>query len=125
MKKIQVFDPALCCSSGVCGVEVDQKLVSFAADVDWAKQNGALIERFNLAQQPLAFAENAVVKGLLERTGQDALPVTLVDGELALAGRYPSRDELIRWAGKAAATEPAVAAAKPASGCGCSGGRCA
>jgi len=127
MKKIQVFDPALCCSSGVCGVEVDQKLVTFAADVDWAKQNGAHIERFNLAQQPLAFAENAVVKGLLERTGQDALPVTLVDGELALAGRYPSRDELTRWTGKTpAAIEPVVApAAKPASGCGCSGGRCA
>lgn len=122
MKKIQVFDPALCCSSGVCGVEVDQKLVTFAADVDWAKQNGALIERFNLAQQPLAFAENAVVKGLLERTGQDALPVTLVDGELALAGRYPSRDELTRWTGK---TSVVAAAAKAASGCGCAGGRCA
>lgn len=122
MKKIQVFDPALCCSSGVCGVEVDQKLVSFAADLDWARQNGALIERFNLAQQPLAFAENAVVKGLLERTGQDALPVILVDGELALAGRYPSRDELTRWTGKAPAMAPE---AKPASGCGCSGGRCA
>lgn len=127
MKKIQVFDPALCCSSGVCGVEVDQKLVTFAADVDWAKQNGALIERFNLAQQPLAFAENAVVKGMLERTGQDVLPVTLVDGELAVAGRYPTRDELTRWTGKAPANiEPAVAAAaKAASGCGCSGGRCA
>lgn len=126
MKRIQVFDPALCCSSGVCGVEVDQKLVTFGSDVDWAKQNGALIERFNLAQQPLAFADNAVVKGLLERTGQDVLPVTLVDGELALAGRYPSRDELTRWTGKAAAIEPVVvAAAKPASGCGCAGGRCA
>jgi len=38
MKIIQVFDPALCCSTGVCGVDVDQQLVSFAADADWAKQ---------------------------------------------------------------------------------------
>ena len=51
MATIQIFDPALCCSTGVCGVEVDQALVSFAADVDWAKQNGAQVERFNLAQQ--------------------------------------------------------------------------
>jgi hypothetical protein len=80
MKTIQIFDPAMCCSSGVCGVDVDQNLVTFAADVDWAKQNGAQIERFNLSQQPMAFAENAVVKGLLERTGQTVLPVTLVDG---------------------------------------------
>ncbi len=99
MTNIQVFDPALCCSTGVCGVDVDQKLVEFAADVSWLKNQGGTIERFNLAQQPLAFAENAVVKGFLERSGQDALPLVLVDGEVALAGRYPQRAELVRWAG--------------------------
>ena len=52
MTTIQVFEPALYCSTGVCGVDIDQMLVSFSADVDWAKQNGAQIERFNLAQQP-------------------------------------------------------------------------
>jgi len=119
MKMIQVFDPALCCSSGVCGVEVDQKLVGFAVDVDWARQSGALIERFNLAQQPMAFAENAAVKGLLERSGAGALPVTLVDGDVALAGRYPTRDELTRWAAMA---EPV--AELPTAGACCSGGRC-
>ena len=65
MKIIQVFDPALCCNTGVCGVDVDQNLVSFSADVDWAKQNGAKIERFNLAQQPMAFAGNAIAKAFL------------------------------------------------------------
>ncbi len=68
MKSIQIFDPALCCSTGVCGAETDQALITFSADVDWAKQNGAHIERFNLAQQPLAFAENATVKRFLERS---------------------------------------------------------
>jgi len=119
MKNIQIFDPAMCCNTGVCGVEVDQSLVTFAADVEWAKQQGAQIERFNLSQQPMAFAENAIVKGLLERTGQTALPVTLVDGQLSLAGRYPTRDDLVRWAGLAATTSPAPAATP----C-CSGGRC-
>jgi hypothetical protein len=121
MAKIQIFDPALCCSTGVCGVDVDQKLVSFTADADWAKQNGAQIERFNLAQQPMAFAENAVVKSFLERSGPEALPLILVDGEVALAGRYPNRTELARWAGIAQAVT-APAAAKPGSSC-CSGGR--
>ena len=93
-------------------------LHTFSADVDWAKQNGAHIERFNLAQQPMAFAGNAVVKGLLERSGEGALPVILLDGELALAGRYPSRDELARWAGIETALAPA------AVGSCCSGGRC-
>jgi Arsenical resistance operon protein ArsD len=99
MTTIQIFDPALCCSTGVCGVEADQALITFAADVDWAKQNGAHVERFNLAQQPMVFAENAAVKSFLERSGQEALPVILVDGDIALAGRYPNRAELARWAG--------------------------
>lgn len=104
MTNIQIFEPALCCSTGVCGVDVDQALVSFSADVDWAKQNGAHIERFNLAQQPMAFAENALVKALLETSGQAGLPLILVDGQQVLAGRYPSRDELAKWVGDAPAS---------------------
>jgi Arsenical resistance operon protein ArsD len=119
MKSIQVFDPALCCSTGVCGVEVDQALLDFSADVNWAKQNGAQIERFNLAQQPMAFAENPAVKSFLERSGHEALPLILLDGEVAMAGRYPQRAELARWAGIA---QPA-AETKPANSC-CSGGNC-
>ena len=119
MKTIQVFDPALCCSTGVCGVDVDQSLVSFSADLDWARQQGIAIERFNLAQQPMAFAENAAVKGFLERSGAEALPLILVDGEVALAGRYPRRAELARWAGiRGLAIE-----VKQAEGC-CSGSGC-
>ena len=111
MTRIQVFDPALCCSTGVCGVDVDQELVGFSADFDWAKQNGAQIERFNLAQQPMEFAENNLVKAFLERSGADALPLILIDGEVALAGRYPSRAELSRWTGITLVEE------KPQSGC--------
>ena len=119
MNTIQIFDPALCCSTGVCGVDVDQALVSFTADMAWAKQNGAQIERFNLAQQPMAFAQNATVRGFLERSGESALPLILVNGEVALAGRYPNRAELTRWAGiLALAAEPA-----PTTTC-CSGSKC-
>ena len=69
MSNIQVFDPALCCSTGVCGTEVDPVLVDFAAAVDWAKKQGAVIERFNLSQQPLVFAENETVKLLMRFVG--------------------------------------------------------
>lgn len=99
MTNIEVYEPALCCSTGVCGVDVDQSLVNFSADVLWAKENAVAILRFNLAQQPLAFAQNPAVKGFLERSGAEALPLILVDGEVALAGRYPRRAELARWAG--------------------------
>jgi len=118
MTTIHVFDPALCCESGVCGVDAEQALVTFSADLSWARQHGAQIERFNLAQQPLVFAENPTVRKFLERSGQDALPLILVYGEVALAGRYPQRAELARWA---AIAEPAER--KPATSC-CAGSRC-
>lgn len=123
MKKLQVFDPALCCSTGVCGVEVDQALVGFAADVDWAKQNGVQIERFNLAQQPMEFAENSVVKAFLERSGVEGLPLILLDGEIAMAGRYPTRKELARFAGISSALSEIAVAEEKAKGC-CSGSKC-
>ena len=119
MKKLQVFGPALCCSSGVCGTDVDQQLVTFSADVEWAKQQGAQIERFNLAQQPMEFANNPLVRSFLERSGEEALPLVLVDGEVALAGRYPKRSELSRWA----EIVHSPIEIKPAGGC-CPGGKC-
>ena len=120
MKTIQVYDPAMCCSSGVCGVDVDQALVTFSADVEWAKQNGVKITRFNLSSEPMAFVDNKTVGAFLERSGAEALPLILVDGEIALAGRYPKRIELSRWAG---IIQSSAAEAKPASSC-CSGSKC-
>lgn len=119
MSSIQVFDPALCCSTGVCCVDVDQALVTFSADVDWVKQNGANIERFNLAKQPEVFAASQAVKKFLERSGADALPLILVDNEIALAGRYPNRAELARWAG----IDDKKSETKKSGGC-CCGGAC-
>lgn len=118
MTTIQIYDPAMCCSSGVCGVDIDQQLVIFSADVDWLKAQGKQIVRFNLAQQPMAFAENDTVKGFLERSGQEGLPLVLVDGAIALAGRYPRRAELARWAGISAFP---VASAAPSSSACCDG----
>jgi hypothetical protein len=119
MTKIDVYDSAMCCSTGVCGVDVDQRLVNFAADVEWARQQGVTIERFNLGQQPLQFVNNTTVKGFLQRSGEESLPLILVDGEVALAGRYPSRTELKRWAGLA--TAPTT---NKTEGSCCGGGPC-
>jgi AhpD family alkylhydroperoxidase len=96
---VQVFDPAMCCSTGICGPSVDPRLVRFAADLDWLKSQGVSVERFNLSQEPRAFAENAAVKDALELTGEAALPLVQVDGEEKSRGVYPSRDELAIWAG--------------------------
>lgn len=118
MMMIQVFDPSLCCSTGVCGTDVDQSLVDFSADVDWGKRNGLQIERVNLAQQPMAFAENDLVRDILERSGEEALPVIVVNGHLALTGRYPTRDELASWAGLPSPSREFSIAQQPCCGGG-------
>jgi AhpD family alkylhydroperoxidase len=104
MTTIQIFDPAMCCSTGVCGIDVDQALVTFAADVDWLKSQGVEVVRANLAQQPQDFADHARIRQLLQAQGDKALPAIVVDGELKSSGRYPSRDEMARWANLAPAS---------------------
>lgn len=99
MTNVTVYDPPMCCSTGVCGPEVDPKLAQFAGDLDWLKAQGVEVRRFNLAQEPARFAENAAVKAILDRSGGDELPAVLVGGAVVASGRYPARDELAMIAG--------------------------
>jgi hypothetical protein len=115
---IRVFDPALCCSTGVCGPSIDPDLARFAADVDWLQKQGVQVERYNLAQQPGAFAETAAVKEALAR-GTEVLPLVLVGDRVAVEGAYPSRETLAALAGVVVKKEaaPAAKACNPKSGC--------
>ncbi|MHB1594067.1 MAG: arsenite efflux transporter metallochaperone ArsD [Streptosporangiaceae bacterium] len=97
MAKVEVFDPPMCCSTGVCGPSVDPALAAFAADLSWLADQGVEVERHTLSQEPRAFAERDLVRGLLAERGDDALPAVLVDGDLRSSGRYPSRQELSSW----------------------------
>jgi arsenite methyltransferase len=95
---LQIFDPAMCCSTGVCDPAVDPQLPRFAADLEWLASKGIPVERFNLAQQPEAFAANAQVRQALESEGTDCLPLILKNGVIVSKGTYPGRAKLARWA---------------------------
>jgi AhpD family alkylhydroperoxidase len=97
--KLEVFDPAMCCSTGVCGPSVDPALATFAADLDWLADQGVEVTRHNLGQEPGAFAEADAVRDLLHERGEAALPVIVIDGAVRSAGTYPTRDELASWVG--------------------------
>lgn len=112
MPTIRIFDPAMCCSTGVCGPTSDPELARFAADVDWLQKQGVDVQRFNLSAQPAAFAETPAVKEALAR-GTDVLPLVLVDDRIAVEGSYPSRETLAALAG-VVVRKLAIA---PASGC--------
>jgi hypothetical protein len=122
MKTIQVYDKPMCCSTGVCGPQVDPVLPRFAADLDWLKTKGHVVERFNLAQQPQAFIQNAEVHQLLETLGTDCLPLILVDGRIVSRQDYPSREMLTLWT-QAAEESNVLHVVKRSSDC-CGGSKC-
>jgi hypothetical protein len=108
---IRVFEPALCCNTGVCGPDVDQALVTFTADLDHLRGLGVDIERHNLANDPGSFAAEPAVRDFLRVAGSAGLPLTLVDGVTVATGGYPSRERLLSLAGRSDADAVAVAAA--------------
>nr|WP_298673565.1 arsenite efflux transporter metallochaperone ArsD [uncultured Prevotella sp.] len=107
MKKIEIFDPAMCCSTGVCGPSVDKDLLRMATLIDTLKNMGIEIKRHNLSSEPQAFIQNTVIKELLEAKGTDILPATLVDGKVAVTGKYPSTAQMSQWTGKDLSIVPA------------------
>jgi hypothetical protein len=98
-RQIELYEPAMCCQTGVCGPSVDQRLIDVREDLRWAEGQGAPVSRHNLSSDPDAFVANPKVTGLMAAFGEAALPVLLVDGDVAVHGRYPSRDELARLLG--------------------------
>lgn len=88
-KKIEGYGPPLCCPTGVCGPSVDPVLALFAADVEWLRGQRVIVERFNLPQDPGAFAQETVVRNALETGGNDSLPLIVRNGEILSQGRYP------------------------------------
>jgi hypothetical protein len=109
MKKIVVYDPPMCCSTGVCGPDIDPILPRFAGMLAQLEGQGIAVERHNLAQQPMAFAQNPEVRAFLEKEGPGGLPLIFVDDVLEIKGRYPELEErsaFIKRARKSEAASP-------------------
>lgn len=117
-RRVELYESAMCCSTGVCGPAVDQQLIDVREDLRWAEAQGAHVARHNLGSDPGAFVASPKVTGLMQAFGEEALPVLVVDGEIAVHGRYPSRDELGGLLA-AASSEP-----KASGGCGCGPSGC-
>ena len=117
---VEVYDPAMCCASGVCGPGVDPALLQIARDLRWLTTRGATVTRHGLSQEPDAFVSNPRVVGMMATLGDAALPVTFVNGHVLASGRYPTRNELAKALGPSAApVTPDASAACCAPGSGC------
>ena len=96
MKKMQIFEPAMCCSTGLCGVGVDAELLRISTILNTLKKNGVEVERFNLLNSPQKFVMNKVVNNFIRDKGIEGLPATVLDGEIVITGRYPINEELVK-----------------------------
>ncbi|HAK88433.1 MAG TPA: arsenical resistance operon transcriptional repressor ArsD [Nitrospiraceae bacterium] len=92
--KVEIYDPAMCCPTGLCGPAIDPALVKISDAVLALKKQGVEVQRFSLAQQTKAFMDNKKVADLLHNNGKKALPVIIVNGEVLKTGAYPSYEEL-------------------------------
>ncbi|NNE00903.1 MAG: arsenite efflux transporter metallochaperone ArsD [Pirellulaceae bacterium] len=119
MSKIEIYDKAMCCSTGVCGPQVDPVLPRFAADLDWLKSQGHSVVRFNLSQDPAEYAKRERVKQMLADEGVECLPLVIVDDRVVSRSEYPSRENLAMWTGTTITTKAGL---PTADGSGCCGG---
>lgn len=97
--KLEVYDPPMCCPSGVCGPSVNPELPRFAADLEWLKRQGVEVKRYSLSSQPAAFVQNQVVRDALKSEGNGCLPLTVVNGVIVSKGIYPQRVDLMKLSG--------------------------
>lgn len=95
MKKMIIFDPAMCCSTGVCGPSVDKNLLRVSTVINNLKNKGILVERHNLTNNPQIFVDDKVINTMLLKDGVEVLPVTMVDGEVVKTKAYPTNEEFL------------------------------
>lgn len=88
MKTMKIYEAAMCCSTGLCGVSVDPELLRVSTVLNTLKQSGVVVQRFNLSNAPAEFVKNKAVTEYLQKFGPEKLPVVVVDDAIVIAGRY-------------------------------------
>ena len=94
MKTLKIYDPAMCCPTGVCGTEVDTKLVQFANFLSTLDKKMFEVKRFGLSTDPQEYVTNTLVSKLLNEEGVECLPLIFLDDELLFKSEYPSVPQL-------------------------------
>lgn len=129
MKKMSIYEPAMCCPTGLCGVGVNPELLRVSTVLNTLKRNGIAVQRFNLTSAPQEFVSNKAINEFINVNGVDELPAVVVEGEIVITGRYPTNQEFAKLLNIPAIMvnkKPKIArpASNKSGNCGCSGGKC-
>lgn len=123
MKRMIIFDPPMCCSTGVCGPSVNPELIRVATTINRLMNAGILIERYNLSSSPQVFVNNIEINKMLNEKGTEVLPITMVDGVIVKTKAYPTNKEFCKLL-DLPEDFLKVNIRRSSGGCGCKGGRC-
>ena len=91
---IELFDPPMCCSSGLCGPTLDQTLLDVNEMILTLQSENLHVARYQMTSNPNAFLANAEVMKLVREKQMEALPITGVRGKVIKAGVYPTLTEI-------------------------------
>jgi hypothetical protein len=91
---VELFDPPMCCPTGLCGPTLDQNLLDVSEMVATLQRENLRVERYQMTSHPNAFLENPEVMSLVREKQMEALPIVVVRGKVVKVGAYPSADEI-------------------------------
>ncbi|OJX47429.1 MAG: hypothetical protein BGO78_16845 [Chloroflexi bacterium 44-23] len=91
---IEIFDPPMCCSTGLCGPTLDQTLLDVGEMIVELQNEGYRVERYQMTSHPQAFLSNAEVMRLVREKQLEILPIVIAKGKIITTGRYPTLTEI-------------------------------
>jgi len=91
---VELFDPPMCCPTGLCGPTLDQTLLDVNEMILTLKAEDVSIERYQITSHPQAFLNNPDVMRLVREKQMAALPITVVRGRVLKVGAYPTLAEV-------------------------------
>lgn len=91
---VELFDPPMCCSTGLCGPTIDQMLLDVSEMILQLQKDGFHVQRYQMTSHPNAFTGNLEVMRLVREKQLDALPITAVHGRVVKVGAYPTLAEI-------------------------------
>lgn len=91
---IELFDPPMCCPTGLCGPTLDQTLLDVNEMIFSLQAEGVKVERYQMTSHPHAFLNNAEVMRLVRERQMAALPISVVRGRVVKVGAYPTLTEV-------------------------------
>lgn len=123
MSKIEIFDPAMCCATGICGPGIDQELLRVTTTINTLTKKGITVIRYGLSAEPQAFIDHKKVHEYLMKEEVEVLPITVVDGEVVKTREYPTQAEFAEWSGLPIEELASIIPEKE-QGCCCDEGGC-